>query len=242
MEPTNPLHRESNESIDWPAELPFNGTIDQLIGYNLAELRDEANLSQDDIATVFERVTGREHSRNWLSRRETGIQPFTVAELIILAWIFKVPVVRLIRIDRLTGMVYVDGLMQPVRTWYQEFFIDKEESAADLVEWNIAEEVPERGKGLKNWVAHLRSTRESWLPWVANNNEELRNVFLTEHEPHKRAGKRYTAWQKKIDKRKNIIKEVVRAARAGQAAGPYNLKDPDEIRIERRRDGDDRKD
>jgi len=194
------------------ARRPFNGTIDQLVGFNVADLRNKANLSQSDVGTIFERVTGREHSRNWLSLRETGQQPFSVAELIILAWIFNVPAVRLLKIDRLTGIVYIDGLTKPVRHFIDDFFIDSDRDAGSLVEWNVEPDLPERGEDLKEWAEHLRSERDSWLPWVAKTNREFEQTIRGEHEPHKTAGKRYAAWQRRYKQRDARVREVLRDA------------------------------
>lgn len=193
-------------------ESKFFGTIDQLIGYNVADLRAQANLSQTDIATIFERVTGREHSRNWLSLRETGQQPFTVAELLILSVIFEVPVVRLLRIDNLDGIVYVDGITKPVRRFHYDFFIDPEEGVLDLVEKDTSS-LPDRGGELKGVAEHLRATRDYWLPRVAEMNRKWGQTIRESHEPHPGAGKRYMAWKRKRVERQEEVEEFLRQAK-----------------------------
>jgi transcriptional regulator with XRE-family HTH domain len=227
MQPDNPLASESEEVLDRPELLPFVGTIDQLIGYNLAQLREDHSVSQSDIATMFERITGRTHSRNWVSLRETGQQPFTVADLIILGTIFKVSILRFLMIDRVKGMVWVDGLMKPVETFQQDLLVSPARTAEELLSRELADLVEmdsRRGKGdVKGWAQHLRSTRDAWLPWVRRTIDDRRNVFLRNHEPHPGAGKRRHAWEEMIDERKRIIKEVLHAARTGQALEPQNL-------------------
>jgi transcriptional regulator with XRE-family HTH domain len=227
MQPDNPPVSESKETPDWPELLPFIGTIDQLIGYNLAQLREDQRVSQSDMATMFERITGRTHSRNWVSLRETGQQPFTVADLIILGTIFKVSILKFLMIDRVDGVVWVDGLMKPVRTFQQDVLISPARTVEELLKKELGELVEmdsRRGKNdVKGWVKHLRSTRDEWLPWVRRTIEYRRNVFVKNHEPHPSAGKRRHAWEKMIDERKSILEEVRQAARTGQASGPHDL-------------------
>ena len=205
MAGTNP---SSSESEFW-------GTIDQLIGYNVAELRAKADLSQSDIATIFDRVTGRVHHRNWLSARETGQQPFTVAELLTLASIFEVSVFRLFRIpiDKEGGWVWVDGVSKPAGRIVSDYFTDVENAMSDVAPapsglrndqvdvGELIEVTPsglfERGLGLKEWAEQLRATRDEWLPSIGEGNRVWGQTAREMHEPHPGAGKRYTAWKRK---------------------------------------------
>jgi transcriptional regulator with XRE-family HTH domain len=209
MEPTNPRSRESIE----PASRQFWGTIDQLIGYNLAGLRSKAGISQGDIATIFERITGREHSRNWLSLRETGQQPFTVAELIILASIFKVPVMRLLRIDYDkydVGTIYVDGLGRSIQRFNDDFFLQPERPAADISEIDDPLDLYAQGEDLKSMAERLQATRDSWFPQIEESMENSKLRFRDLHEPHERAGKGYTAWKRRRAKQRAHEEELIR--------------------------------
>lgn len=209
MTTMNPTPRESQS----PRSRVFWGTIDQLIGYNLSQLRDKADISQSDIATIFERITGRDHSRNWLSQRETGQQPFTVAELIILASIFKVPVIRLLRpdLDRYdTGMISVDGFGRSIDRFNEDFFLYPERSAADISELGDPLDLAAHGDDLKTWAEYLRSERDSWFPETKESMRESKKSIRNLHEPHERSGKRYEAWKRRRAEQRELEEELIR--------------------------------
>jgi transcriptional regulator with XRE-family HTH domain len=183
-----------------------------LIGYNLSQLRDGAGISQSDIATIFERITGREHSRNWLSLRETGQQPFTVAELIILASIFKVPVIRLLRpdLDRYdTGIISVDGFGRDIERFNEDFFLYPERSAADISELGDPLDLPTHGDDLKTWAEYLRTERDSWFPETEESMRNSKKLIRGLHEPHQRSGKRYEAWKRRRDDQRTQEEELI---------------------------------
>jgi transcriptional regulator with XRE-family HTH domain len=244
----NVLSRESEflmRALNPSSESEFWGTIDQLIGWNVAQLRARANLSQSDVATLFERFTGRVHSRNWLSLRETGRQPFTVAEVLLLADLFRVSVLRLFQlpIGKDDGMVFVDGMSKPARRLIDNFVTSSEDATSDFAD--IANEGEEHGEqdvgklmehtpsvpallahgaNLKVWIAYLRDTRDEWLPQVAERNRKSRDWFREWAEPHPGAGKRYTAWKRRRREHQEETEELIRQA------------------IRRRRDGNDQED
>jgi transcriptional regulator with XRE-family HTH domain len=227
MEPTNPRSRESEE----PASRQFWGTIDQLIGYNLAWLRSKAGISQGDIATIVERITGREHSRNWLSLRETGQQPFTVAELIILASIFKVPVMRLLRIDYDkydVGTIYVDGLGRSIQRFNDDFFLQPERPAADISEIDDPLDLYAQGQDLKALAETLQATRDSWFPQTEESMKNSELKFRDLHEPHERAGKGYKAWKKRRAEQRAHEEELIRQVTSEREARRGNDGDDQE--------------
>lgn len=187
----------TSESPEEPFDPRFSGTIDQLIGYNVAELRaQQGGLTQADIELIFHRVTGRPHKRNWLSRRESGEQPFTVADLIILAAVFKVPILRFLQVPKTEGLVWVDGLNLDVRTFLNTLLIEPEQSVADLVEKDAGRLKYDLGQ----WVEFLKENREHWIG-VTSRNEEWGQMVSEAHEPHPTAGKRREAWKRRMNER-----------------------------------------
>ena len=88
-------------------------TLDQLIGSNIRDLRNDARLSLDEAAILMTIWHGEPWSYERLRKREIGQQPVTVAELHAFADVFGVTLLRFLRPAR--GVRFIGANQKLVR-------------------------------------------------------------------------------------------------------------------------------
>lgn len=70
--------------------------IEQVVGKNLAKLRQVWPMSQSELSNRISEKTGKYWSRSVISAAESGDRAFTVRDLVMLALVFEVPVTTLL--------------------------------------------------------------------------------------------------------------------------------------------------
>jgi len=154
---------------------PLLGTpIDTIIGDNMARLRrrEEPKLPQTDVAFALTELTGTNWEQQTVSLAENGQRPFRVVDLFMIARLFAVSPIRLLKPYRPSATVrngtdhpWVDAIkIGTLQFWpadfLNEFILDPRDGDSSAANWKDG--WPDRiGQPLHDWIGQLREAVEA---------------------------------------------------------------------------------
>ena len=148
-------------------------TLDEMIGWNIKELRQAAGLSLKDAAVLMTIWQNEPWSHQKVYTRELGRQPVTVTELHLFSQLFGVPIFRLLHPP--AGLKVLNINMAPINAGrYQlDYFYDT--GGRTGLAWRVALE--ERKEIVARKVTRSAERGEVFAPDFFDDRRDERDAF-----------------------------------------------------------------